>query len=382
MRINNWSREAWPELEVRIGIDVHVLNGPPQGTASVWLNVLPCLPPTHEYWLYSFDPRVTARLLPGSQFVHRRIPVQQSHVRIQFVYPWLARRDRCDAFHVNYYGPWFGAPGLVVTIHDLVYLDFPQYAPPGRRRQMALLGRLSARAAQLITTDSGYWKRRIVDRFGVPAGRIAVVPPGLGLEWTRPDWKAIERAWARIGPRLPARFVLTVGRLDPRKNLALAARVTRVLKEMNLADRLVVVGPEDFGGTEIRREWTRDGNDDLVTHLHGLSTHELQAVYLHAKCLLFLSMAEGFGMPLLEAMALGTPVVASNRTVMPEVCGDGALLVDPENQDAVVSAARTVLSDEAGRAGLVERGRSRVAMFTSDRMAGELIGVYESAAAR
>ncbi len=367
---------------MRIGIDVHVLNGPPQGTASVWLNVLPHLPPTHEYWLYSFDPRVTTRLFPGSRFVHRSIPVQQSHVRIQFVYPWLARRDRCDAFHVNYYGPWFGAPGLVVTIHDLVYLDFPQYAPPGRRRQMALFGRLSARAARLITTDSEYWKGRIVDRFGVPADKIVVVPPGLGPEWTRPDWRAIENAWARIRSRFPARFVLTVGRLDPRKNLGLAARVTRELRDIELADGLVVVGPEDFGAADIRHAWAHDGNSNLVTHVHGLSTHELQALYVHARCLLFLSMAEGFGMPLLEAMALGTPVVASNRTVMPEVCGDGALLVDPADQDAVVSATRKVLGDEAARVKLVESGRCRVATFTSEGMERALIRVYESAAER
>jgi glycosyltransferase involved in cell wall biosynthesis len=364
---------------VRIGIDVHVLNGPPQGTASVWRNVLPHLPPKHEYWLYSFDPEVTARLLPGSNFVHRRIPLQQSHLRIQFVYPWLARRDRCDAFHVNYYGPWFGARGLVVTIHDLVYLDFPEYAPPARRWQMALLGRLSARAARQVTTDSEYWKRRITDRFGVPADRIAVVPPGLGREWSEPDRQAIATAWTRISARVPLRFVLTVGRLDPRKNLPLAARVTRVLRDLGLTDGLVVVGPEDFGGPAIRRAWAADGTADLVTHLTGLDTPELQALYAHAGCVLFLSQAEGFGMPPLEAMALGTPVVASNRTVMPEVCGDAASLVDPNNQDAVVSAARTVLSDEATRAGLVERGRSRVAMFTSERMARELMGVYESA---
>jgi len=365
---------------VRIGIDVHVLNGPPQGTASVWLNLLPHLPPTHEYLLYSFDPQLTARLLPGSHFIHRRIPVHQSHVRIQLVYPWLARRDRCDAFHVNYYGPWFGAPGLVVTIHDLVYLDFPEYAPPGRRRQMALLGRFSARAARQITTDSEYWKRRITDRFGVPAERIAVVPPGLRREWSEPDRGVIAAAWTRIGRRVPPRFVLAVGRLDPRKNLPLAARVTRVLRDLGLTDGLVVVGPEDFGGPAIRRAWAADGTVDLVTHLTALDTAELQALYAHAGCVLFLSMAEGFGMPPLEAMALGTPVIASNRTVMPEVCGDAALLVDPGDEEAVVAAARSTLADEAVRAGLVDRGRLRAARYAGDRMAEEMVTVYRRAA--
>ncbi len=345
----------------------------------MWLNLLPHLPATHEYWLYSFDPQVTERLLRGSHFFHRRIPIRQSHVRIQFVYPWLARRDRCDAFHVNYFGPWLGAPGLVVTIHDLVYLDFPKFAPPGRRPRWALLGRLSARQARRITTDSHYWKRRIVDLFGVPADKVAVVSPGLSSEWLEPDRGAIADAWTRIASRVPPRFVLTVGRMDPRKNFPLAARVTRALRDLGLTDGLVVVGPEDFGATDIRRAWTREGTDGLVTHLQGLSTHELQALYVHARCLLFLSLAEGYGMPLLEAMALGTLVVASNRTVMPEVCSDGALLVDPANQEAVVDAARTLLEDEAACAALVERGRSRVAMFTSERMARELLEVYEAA---
>ncbi len=365
---------------MRIGIDVHVLNGPPQGTASVWLNVLPHLPRTHEYWLYSFDPRMTARLLPGAQFVHRPIPVKQSHIRIQFVYPWLARRDQCDAFHVNYFGPWLGAPGLVVTIHDLVYLDFPQFAPPGQRRRWALLGRLSARRARRITTDSHYWKRRIVDQFGVPAEKVAVVPPSLGREWLAPDRPAIAEAWTRIASRVPLRFVLSIGRLDPRKNFPLAARVTRILRDMDLADGLVVVGPEDFGATDIRRAWSRGGNADLVTHLEGLSTHELQALYVHARCLLFLSMAEGFGMPLLEGMALGAPVVASNRTAMPEVCGDAALLVDPGDEEAVVAAARSVLSDQILRAGLVARGLRRATEFGGDRMAEQLVDVYRAAA--
>ena len=364
---------------MRIGIDVHVLNGPAQGTATVWLNLVAHLPPTHEYWLYSFDPTETARLFPDPRFVHRRIPIRQPHVRIQLLYPWLSRRDRCDVFHVNYYGPVVGVRGLVVTIHDVIYLDFPQYAPSTGRRAMAVFGRASARAARHITTVSEYSKGRIMERFGVPADRISVVPNALGPRWTAPDPGAIAAAWSRLAPRVPHRFALSVGRLDPRKNFPLAARVTRELRRLNLVDGLVVVGRDDFGAAAIRREWRADGTADLVVHLADLAVPELQALYAHARCLLALSLAEGFGMPVLEAMAMETPVVASNRTAIPEVCGDAALLVDPTDEDAVVSTARTVLEDGAVRERLVDRGRQRVERYTGDRAAQQMLDVYRRA---
>jgi glycosyltransferase involved in cell wall biosynthesis len=245
---------------------------------------------------------------------------------------------------------------------------------------MAILGRLSALAAEQITTDSEYWKRRIMERYAVPAAKISVVPLALGREWNEPDNCAIAESWARLRNRVPARYVLTVGRLDPRKNLPLAARVARALRDLGLADGLVVVGPDDFGALAIRRAWAADGTTELVTHLTGLDTPTMQALYAHAGCLLFLSLAEGFGMPLLEAMAMGTPVVAANRTVTPEVCGDAASLVDPADEEAVVAAARAVLSDGSVRAGLVDRGRSRVARYAGDRMARQLVEVYRRAA--
>jgi glycosyltransferase involved in cell wall biosynthesis len=349
---------------MRIGIDVHVLDGPPQGTASVWLNLLHHFPPTHEYRLYSFDPARTARLVPEPQFVHRRIPVRAPYVRIPLLYPWLARRDGCDVFHVNYYGPWLGAPA---------------FAPAVRRAQMRVLGRLSARAARQITTASEYTRGRIIERFGVAPEKISVVPNGLSRAWADPEQGAIAAAWARLAPRLPAQFVLAVGRLDPRKNLPLTARVTRHLRRLGLTDGLVVVGPDDFGADAIRRDWQADGTADLVCHLRGLDTAELQALYARAGCLLFLSLAEGFGLPLLEAMAMGTPVVASNRTAIPEICGDAAVLVDPADEDAVIESARGVLSDAARRTELVDRGRRRAGLYRGERAAREMLEVYSRA---
>ncbi len=364
---------------MRVGIDVHVLNGPSQGTASVWMNLLPHLPSTHEYWLYSFDPGVTQRLFPGPHFVHKRIGVHQPFVRVPLLYPWLARRDRCDVFHVNYYGPLLGASGLVVTIQDLIYLDFPEFAPTSRRLQMRFLGRLSAWAARQVTTASAYSRNRLVALFGIPEKRVTVVPNGLGPEWTTVDAEVVATAWRLMAPRVPRRFLLAVGRLDRRKNFPLAARVTRALQRLGLVEGLVVVGPHDFGGDEIRRAWRTDGTASLVTHLEGLSVVELQALYAHSQGLLFLSLAEGFGMPLLEAMAMGTPVVASNRTAVPEICGDGAVIVDPDDESSVVEAARRVVDDPTLREDLVARGRVRVGGYTAAQAAQQMLDVYSRA---
>src|SRR5688572_25562020 len=113
---------------MRIGLDVHVLTGPHQGTASVWLNLLSDLPATSEYVLYSFDPDGLRGQFPQEHFIHRRLPNIPAAFRIQVALPMMTRRDECDALHMNYYGPLAGSPPLVLHVHDVIYLDFPQYS--------------------------------------------------------------------------------------------------------------------------------------------------------------------------------------------------------------------------------------------------------------
>lgn len=365
---------------MRVLLDVHVIGGPPQGTSTVWLNLLPNLPRRHTYVLASFDPEATRRLFPGDRFEHVPFPVHQPHLRIQGALPWMARRERCDAVHVNYYGPLVGAPGLVVTMHDTIYLDFPEFAPLARRVAFRTLARLTARTAKRVVAVSEYSRRGIERHFGVPAERVAVVPPGVGDAWHAPDLAAIDRAWERIAPRLPERYLLAVGRWDPRKGFLESARITAALAREGLVDGLVVVGPDDFGGEALRATLAREGLDRLVTPLRDLDLHTLQAVYRGGAAQLFLSRAEGFGIPPLEAMAMGTPVVAADRTAIPEVCGDGAVLVDPDDLEAATDAVRRVLTDATHRAQLVARGRRRVATFTTAGAAEAMARVYEAAA--
>jgi glycosyltransferase involved in cell wall biosynthesis len=365
---------------MRIGLDVHVLTGPHQGTTSVWMNLLSDLPATHEYVLYSFDPDGVRQRFPQAHFIHRRIPRMPAAARIQIAFPIMNRRDGCDVFHANYYGPIVGGPPLVLQVHDLIYLDFPQYSTGIRTALFTTLSRASAHAAKRVVTDSHWSKERIIAHYHLPADHIDVVPLGLDRSWRCPSEPAIEAAWSQLRSRVPRRFALSVGRLDPRKNFAQTARVVHKLVDRGLLDGLVIVGPEDFGAARIRAEMERDGTAAIVTHLSALDTPSLQALYRHASCLLYLSLAEGFGLPLIEAMSMGTPIVASNRTSIPEVAGDAGSIVDPENTEQSVSAVADLLLSPQLRDSMIARGKTRAKQFDGKVAASRMVEVYEAAA--
>lgn len=266
---------------------------------------------------------------------------------------------------------------LVVTVHDLIYLDYPAFAPALRHWQFRYLSAWSCRAARCIITDSEYSKSRIIHHFGIDEAKIALVHPGLSDDWIQPDSGAVEKAWQDICRRLPSRYVLSVGRMDPRKNTVISARIVKQLTDEGEVDGLVLVGPDDFGSNEIARQLEKERTDEYVTRLSNLSLHELQAVYQHASCLLYLSVAEGFGMPLIEAMAMGTPVVASNRTSIPEVCGKAALIVDPDQERPVIDAVRSAIRPGELHRKMQENGKIRLQFFTARRAADRLLNVYE-----
>jgi glycosyltransferase involved in cell wall biosynthesis len=366
---------------MRIGLDVHVLTGPHQGTTSVWLNLLSELPPTLEYVLYSFDPDDVRRRFPQPYFIHRRIPSVPAVARIQVAFPLMARRDRCDALHMNYYGPLVGSPPLVLHVHDLIYLDFPQYSTGIRSAKFNTLGRASAHVAARVVTVSEWSKQRIMQRYNVEDGKIDVVRPGLARDWTNLSEEAIASAWADLSEQVPRRYAITVGRLDPRKNFAQTARVVRALVERDELDGLVIVGPDDFGSSQLRVELGRDSTSSFVTQFSRLDTPSLQALYRYSRCLLYLSLAEGFGLPLIEAMATGTPIIASNRTSVPEVVGDAGVIVDPEDTSAVVRAVSAVLDDGGLRRSLTARGTARARLFDGSAAAAQMVAVYAKAAA-
>jgi glycosyltransferase involved in cell wall biosynthesis len=263
----------------------------------------------------------------------------------------LPRRAKgLDVLHCpTFRGPVRSSVPVVVTIHDLAVLRHPGTFNRWTRRYSRLAVPRVARAARRVIAVSEFTRGEIVELLGVPAERITVIPNGVEPVFT-PD-----------GPRAEGDYLLAVGTLEPRKNLAVSRQAAK-----RLGVELRVVGARGWGGVQV------DG------WLGRVSDEELAALYRGARCLVYPSLYEGFGIPVLEAMACGTPVVTSAGGATEEVAGGAAVLVDPHDPTAIAAG----IEEAAGRHDeLRARGLERAARFTWERVAAETRAVYEEAAA-
>jgi glycosyltransferase involved in cell wall biosynthesis len=205
---------------------------------------------------------------------------------------------------------------------------------------------------------------------GVPEHRIHVVPPGVTLPEAPDDTRAL------LEPIRVARpYVLFVGTLEPRKNLVRLVRAYRRLAADGLPHALVLAGPFGWKGDQLRRELGAPGAGRIV--LTGkVSAVVLDALYREAAAFVYSSLYEGFGMPVLEAMGRGVPVVTSTASSLPEAAGDAAIMVDPRSVEDLAEAIARVLTDEAEARRLAAAGRARAAGFTWERTARETAVVY------
>ncbi|MFO1039737.1 MAG: glycosyltransferase family 1 protein [Geminicoccaceae bacterium] len=290
--------------------------------------------------------------------------------------PWRLHRDRIDLLHAAYIPPpWTRVP-LVFTLHCSSPFVRPELFPPAiRARLLALIG-LGMRQARRVVCVSEDVRRHALKHYDVPEQRLVVVHNGVGDHFTPTPEDMLAPALARYGIRRP--YVLAVGRAEPRKNLerviAAAARVRRRMPDLSL----VLAGAPSWAERGLQAALAAEGGS------HGkwvgyVPNREMPLLYGGAAVFLFPSLWEGFGIPVLEAMACGTPVITSDGSSLPEVAGDAALLVDPTDTEAIAQALDRVLSDPALAATLHERGRRQAARFSWQRTAVETLAVYEQA---
>ena len=348
----------------RIGIDSHVLDGKHQGSRT-WLgNTLTALASSagsHCWIIYSANPEITRTLYPCPNFEHRRIDVRGSIARNLWFWRSAARRDRLDALVTQYIAPLAPVRSFLV-IHDLLFESDPAFFPRLMRWRLRLLCRQSARRADAIFTVSEYSAREIRTRYGIPSGRLHLAPNGR-THLPPPDNDDEARA-VSLRP-----YLLCVGRLEPRKNIALALEASAAARAAG--SRLVIVGTADFASSGLVRTLAERPN---VTHLQDVSDGFLSSLYRHAAVLLYPSLGEGFGIPIIEALAHGTPVLASGLTAIPETGGSLATYFDPRAPGAAETLAR-LIDDELAQPTKLDPARveSHLAQFDWSRSARALV---------
>jgi len=378
---------------VRIGIEANCLLLPHlTGIEYSLLELVRHLPraaPAHEYRLHfnftrpEFRQRYEDRVLPllrdGMQARHCRVPSRAMQVLKDWLHwPIEATLGRCDAvfYHrLDVQPQRWGRK--VVTIHDLMPMTHSSHYPDADVDHFVRKVPRIVRDADALVAVSQYTKDALIDRLGADAARITVVHHGVDPRFSRPDAGTIGAMKARLGLARP--YLLFVGTAEPRKNLPRLLEAYARLRAEGHADLcLVVAGKSAWGSQALRERIARLALQDDVVLTGPVDAVDLPALYAGAEVFSLPSIAEGFGMPLLEAMACGTPVVASNSTALPEVYGDAAIGVDPLDSDALADAIARIRSDAALRAALVERGLRRAATFSWQASAQRLASVFES----
>lgn len=310
-----------------------------------------------------------------------RVAQGKGLVRLAWTLGRAASRERVDVMHTQYTAPLGYTGPLVVTVHDLGFLHVPESFPRGLRAALrALVPRSIARAAQVIT-DSEFAARDIVMRYGVRPEKIAVIPLGADARFRPVDQAETVDVLARYDLR-PG-FLFSLGRLNRRKNLERLLQAYGRLRANGLTDvPLVIGGKPDYGVDDVLRRADLSAAGSSVRFAGLIPDRDLPAFYCGAACFVYPSLFEGFGLPLLEAMACGTSVVASNRAALPELVGDAGLLVDPESVNDLVAALGRVLGDCGLAHELGQRGLERSRQFSWEKTARRTLEVYREAAQR
>lgn len=351
---------------LRIGVDFHAFDGKFQGSRSHLIGLyraLVSLCPDFEF-LFFLDHVEELRSLPGFDRPNVRCIRMTSAnplVRLTWQLPRLARRHRLDVLHTQYIVPLWPGCRTVVTIHDVLFEPYPEYFTPFFVWRSRWLFRRSAQIADAVMTVSEYSRNEIASRYHVPVERIGLLLNAVDPQVFHPaqgDGSAVlRRRHLKSG-----HYILMVGRIEPRKDHATLLKAYAQLGANS--PPLVIVGQRDFGDQAFDRALRALPSGCDVRILSDVDDAELPILMQHALVLAYPSLAEGFGMPPLEAMACGTPVVTTDVTALPEVVGDAGLLIQPGDAAGLARQLRCLIDQPSLREELSRRSLERSRAFS------------------
>lgn len=353
---------------MRIGVDLHVVDGMFQGSRTHVIEIfsrVAALCPEYEFFglldnVEDFKKDYPAFNLPNFKLVH--MPHSGPIKRLMWQLPKLQRQLKLDLLHTQYIVPLPSLSHTMVTIHDVLFESHPEYFTAMFRLRSRIFMRLAAYQASHVFTVSNYSKHEICQRYGLTSDQISVTYNGADFNRFYPGNDGIEFIEKR--GLQSGMYFISVGRLEPRKNHITLLKAYSKLG--NNASRLVIIGQKDFGFEALFEEIADPKLRERVLVIEDAGDKELPALYRHALAFIYPSLAEGFGMPPLEAMASGVPVIVANNTALTEVVGDAGLLVGSKDTESLSQAICNIANDEELRNKLILLGFKQAKKFSWD----------------
>ncbi len=371
---------------MRIAIDAHSVGTGLGGNESYATNLIEALAEidtANDYTIYVTKAAAHERFENRwPNFTVRSTRPHTPLIRIPLSLSRELRRNPVDVLHVQFTAPPFAPCPLVVSIHDLSFEHLPQTFKHRSRVQLRMTVRQSAREADQILTLSEFVRSDVIKTYRINGDKVTAVPlaaPGKFAPVEDP--KELQRIKQKYG--IDGDYILTVGAIQPRKNLPRLLAAYSVLRRSQpdaKLPKLVLVGKLAWLYDDTLRAITQLGLTDSVTLTGYVPEEDLPALYSAALCFVYPSYFEGFGLPPLEAMKCGAPTIVGNRTSLPEVVGDAAILVDPFEVTEIASAISRVVTDSGLRASLQAAGLQRAKLFDWRDSARKTLAVYERAA--
>jgi glycosyltransferase involved in cell wall biosynthesis len=370
---------------MRIAIDAHSVGARLGGNETYAINLIEALAQidqSNQYTLYvTRQPAVERFTDRWPNFAVRLTLPHTPLVRIPLTLSRELRRHPVDVLHVQYTAPPFAPCPIVTTIHDLAFEHLPETFNRRSWMQLRLTVRRTARRAAQIITVSEYSRQDIVKTYGIDPEVITVTPEAAHGFKQVTDEDRLSGVRKTYG--IERDYILSLCSIQPRKNLVRlieAYSLLRRLRPEGKLPQLVLAGKRAWLDSETMRAAQRDELGADVRFIGYVADEDLNTLYSGATCFVYPSYFEGFGLPVLEAMKCGTPVIAGNRTSIPEVAGEAALLFDPFDVNSMVEALKRILNDVQYRATLSAKGLQRANEFNWQTTARLTLAVYEKAA--
>jgi len=367
---------------MRFSVDAHAVGQHLTGNETYIRNLLSSFAALdHEADFVTYISRDVMDEIPW-RFQKRRVS-QNPFRRLGVDLPRKLREDQPNLLHVQYTGPLFCSTPLIVSVHDVSFLEHPEYFTKFRSLQLRCTVQRTVQDSVCVLTPSEFSKRSILAAYRLDDRKVKVLPNGVSSAF-RPLAREAAQSWVRSALNLSAPFVLTVSDLQPRKNhLGLIRAFEQLMRaHPELPHHLILVGKETWYSQVIRATAAKSELRDRIHFTGFVSDQELLQLYGACDVFVYPSFYEGFGLPILEAMACGRAVACSNTSAMPEVADSAALLFDPCSTEDLFRAMRDLLLNPELRLRMERLGMQRATLFSWEKAASKTLEVYYEVAGR